>query len=165
MTEMDSSTVPEAGSLRSRCQQASAHSHGSRGDSVPSFSLCFWQCYGPGHYLVCRCITPVSASIISGPSPCVSLWTPSSFHVWLVVLSHFSCVWLFETPVDHSLPGFSVQGILQARILEWVAITSSRASSWPRDGNWVSCIAGGFFNICATREDNVGLGPTLMTSS
>ena len=35
-------------------------------------------------------------------------------------------------PVDHSPPGFSVHGILQARILDWVAISSSRGSSWLR---------------------------------
>ena len=38
-----------------------------------------------------------------------------------------------------------VHGILQARILEWVAILLSRASSQPRDETQVSCIAGGFF--------------------
>ena len=45
-----------------------------------------------------------------------------------------------------------IHGILQARILEWVAISSSRSSSWPRDQTWVSCIAGGFFTIWATRD-------------
>ena len=43
-------------------------------------------------------------------------------------------------------------GILQARILEWVAMPSSRGSSWPRDRTQVSSIAGGFFTIWATRE-------------
>ena len=42
-------------------------------------------------------------------------------------------VWLFVTPMDCSLPGSSVLGISHARILEWVAISSSRASSRPRD--------------------------------
>ena len=36
-------------------------------------------------------------------------------------------------PMDHSLPGSSVHGILQARILEWVAMPFSRGSSQPRD--------------------------------
>ena len=49
------------------------------------------------------------------------------------MLSLFSCVWLFATPWTVSLSGSSVHGILQARILEWVAISSSRGSSWPRD--------------------------------
>ena len=40
--------------------------------------------------------------------------------------------------LDCSPPGSSAHGILQARILEWVAISSSRGSSWPRDRTWVS---------------------------
>ena len=43
-------------------------------------------------------------------------------------------------------------GILQARILEWVAMTSSRGSSQPRDRTQASCTAGGFFTIWATSE-------------
>ena len=43
------------------------------------------------------------------------------------------------------LPGFSVAGILQARILEWIAIPFSRGSSWPKDRTRVSCTAGRFF--------------------
>ena len=50
-------------------------------------------------------------------------------------------------PMDYSLPGSSVYGILQARILEWVAIPFSRGSSQPRDRTWVSYIAGRFFPI------------------
>ena len=44
-----------------------------------------------------------------------------------------------------SPPGFSVHGILQARILEWVVMPSSRGSAQPRNRTQVSCIAGGFF--------------------
>ena len=55
-------------------------------------------------------------------------------------------------PTDCSLPVSSVLGILQARILEWVAILFSRGSSQPRDRTRVSCIASGFFTNCATRE-------------
>ena len=51
-----------------------------------------------------------------------------------------SCPTLCD-PVDCSPPGSSVHGILQARILEWVAISFSRGSSWPRDGSQVSRIA------------------------
>ena len=47
---------------------------------------------------------------------------------------------------------YTVHGILQARILEWVAFPFSRGSSQPRDQNQVSCIAGGFFTSWATRE-------------
>ena len=46
--------------------------------------------------------------------------------------------------MDCNLLGSSVHGISQARVLEWVAISFSR-SSWSRDWNCVSCIAGGFF--------------------
>ena len=47
--------------------------------------------------------------------------------------------------MDYSPPGSSVHGIFQARILEWVAISFSRGSSWSRDWTWVSCIACRFF--------------------
>ena len=47
---------------------------------------------------------------------------------------------------------FIVHGILQARILEWVAFPFSRGSSQPRDWTQVSCIAGEFFTSWATRE-------------
>ena len=48
-------------------------------------------------------------------------------------------------PMDCSPPGSSVLGILQARILQWVTISSSRGSSWPKDWTLISCFAGGFF--------------------
>ena len=51
-----------------------------------------------------------------------------------------------------SPPGSSVHGILQARILEWVAISFSGESSRPRDWSQVSWIAGRRFNLWATRE-------------
>ena len=55
------------------------------------------------------------------------------------VLGTQSCPTLCD-PVDCSPPGSSVLGILQARRLEWVAISISRGSSWPRYGTQVSCI-------------------------
>ena len=55
-------------------------------------------------------------------------------------------------PMDCIPPGSSVHGILQSRILEWVAMPSSRKSSQPRDWTWVPCIAGRFFTTYATRE-------------
>ena len=56
-----------------------------------------------------------------------------------------SCPTLCD-PGDCSLPGSSVHGILQARILEWVAISFSRGSSQPRDGSRVSHIGGRHFH-------------------
>ena len=70
-----------------------------------------------------------------------------SYLLWMCMLSHFSHVWLCN-PMDCSLPGSSVHGILQARILEWVAMSSSRESSQPRNQMHVSCgscTAGRFF--------------------
>ena len=64
-------------------------------------------------------------------------------HVVLVIQS---CPTLWD-PMDCSPPGSSVHGILQARILECVAIPFSRESSQPRDQTQVSCIAGRFFTI------------------
>ena len=52
----------------------------------------------------------------------------------------------------YSPPDSSVHGILQAIILEWVAIPFSRRSSQPRDRTQVSCTVGGFFTVWATRE-------------
>ena len=49
-------------------------------------------------------------------------------------------------PMGYSLPGSSVHGISQARILEWVAISFSRGSSQTRDQTWFFCLAGEFFS-------------------
>ena len=56
-------------------------------------------------------------------------------------------------PIGCSLPGSSVHGILQARVLEWVAISFSRGSSWPRDRTQVSHVVGRCFTIWANREN------------
>ena len=64
----------------------------------------------------------------------------------LSVLSDSLC------PLDCSPPGSSVHVISQARILEWVAISSSRGSSWLRDLSPVFHIAGRLFTIWVTRE-------------
>ena len=70
---------------------------------------------GPGGGFVCVCV-------------CVC--------VYLCTLSH---IWLLVTPLDCSSRGFSLRGIFQVKILEWVAISFSRGSSWPRDK---TCISG-----------------------
>ena len=62
-----------------------------------------------------------------------------------------SCPTLCD-PMDCSPPDSSVHGILQTRILEWVAISFSRGSSRQRDWTWISYIEGRFFTIGATRE-------------
>ena len=84
----------------------------------------------------------------------------SFIHVLYLYTHMCVCTKLFQsclTLCDCSPPGRSVQGILQARILEWVAMPSSRGSSWPRDQTQVSCIASRFFTVWATRETHLTL--------
>ena len=71
--------------------------------------------------------------------------------VCVCVLVAQSCPALCDH-MDYNLTGSPVHGILQARILEWVAISFSRGSSQPKDQTRVSCTAGGCFTIWATRE-------------
>ena len=87
-------------------------------------------------------------AMVNGVS-CVILLEFSSFFQYVLVFQ--SCLTLCD-PVDYSLPGSSVHGILQARILEWVAISFSRGSSQPRNQTQVSCIVGRFFIVWATRD-------------
>ena len=72
---------------------------------------------------------------------------PHAVLCWVAQL----CLTLCD-PMDCSPPGSSVHGILQARILEWVAMPSSRGSSQPRDRTQVSHIAGRLFTSWAIRE-------------
>ena len=109
-----------------------------------------------------------------GPVPCGPAVTmadrPSLNHLWAyssLFLKDKACVcaWSCPTlcdPVDCSPPGPSVHGTCQARILEWIAMPSSKGSSLPRDRTQVSRIepetlmspasAGGFFTTSATWE-------------
>ena len=68
--------------------------------------------------------------------------------------------------MDTSQPGFSVHGIFQTRIQEWVAISFSRGSSQPKDRTWVSCIVGRHLTIWVTREVQFTLihGPNIPCS-
>ena len=85
---------------------------------------------------------------------------------WLKIYEHQMCVFVCQAcvcvlvaksfltlwPMHCSPPGSSVHGILQTRIMECVAISFSRGSSWPRDQTQVSWIAGRFFTIWATGQ-------------
>ena len=77
----------------------------------------------------------------------------------IVTLKNYVCVLVAQScltlckPMNGSPPGSSVHGILQARILGWVAISFSRGSSWLRDQTQVSCITGGCFCVWATMQD------------
>ena len=101
---------------------------------------------------------------------CMPIMNSLSIHLWLDTYVT-SISWLLTTavnisewseviqscptlcnPMGCSLPGSSVHGIFQARILEWVAISFCRESSWSRGRTWVSHIVGRRFTIWATRQ-------------
>ena len=86
-------------------------------------------------------------------SSCQPLY-PSCCHVLLSFSRCYICVscsaMTLCNPTDGSPLDSSVHGILQLRILEWVAIPFFIGSSQPRDKNLVSCISGRFFIICTT---------------
>ena len=63
----------------------------------------------------------------------------------MVMVGHAKSCPTLCNPMECSLPDSSVHGISQARVLEWVVISFSRESSWPRDRTHISCLAGRFF--------------------
>ena len=82
---------------------------------------------------------------------CLREWVKSISHVRLC------------NPMYCSLPGSSVHGIFQARVLEWVAISFSRRSTQARDRTWVSHFAGRCFTVWATREALFWLNKAIST--
>ena len=88
--------------------------------------------------------------------PLIYTFIPLKYHTILIIvkvkmLVAQSCLSLCD-PMNCSLSGSSVYAILQAKILEWIAIPFSRGSSLPKDQTLISCIADRFFTIWATRE-------------
>ena len=98
----------------------------------------------PSH--ACPCGRKLRLAVSNGKQTVVTTVTLSKlcFEGCCCCLVAQSCLTLCD-PMACSLPGTSVHGFLQAWILEWVAMPSSRGSSWPRDRTWVSCTAGRFF--------------------
>ena len=84
--------------------------------------------------------------------------------MYSIVLLAQLCLTLCD-PKDCSLPGYSVYGILQARILEWAAIHFSRGSSQPRDQTWVSWIAGRLFIVWAIEKPHILIRVHIYTNS
>ena len=84
-----------------------------------------------------NCISVIS-SMQFFPFISMHLYIISIIHSMKVLVAQ-SCLTLCD-PIDCSPPGSSVHGILQPRILEWVTISFSWGSSWPRDWTQVSCI-------------------------
>ena len=93
----------------------------------------------------------VLLSVTAGRSLQVTCALSDCWKVKVKGLVAQSCPTLCD-PMDCNLPGSCVHGLLQIRILEWVAIPFFRGSSRPGDRTQVSCIAGRFFTIWATRE-------------
>ena len=91
---------------------------------------------------------------VSCPVACGIFLDQGSNCVCVCLLSPFNHVRLCE-PVDYSPPGFSVHGILQARILEWVATPFSRGSSQPRGQPRVSYISGRFVSVVVLKQRTV----------
>ena len=79
---------------------------------------------------------------------------------WNEMLIYQSCSTLCN-PMGCSPPVSSVHGILQARILEWIAIPFSRRSSWTRNQTWISWIAGRFFIAWTIREAHLSMCITI----
>ena len=80
--------------------------------------------------------------------PKENLWTVYNFRVCKLN----SNSWMSEWKLLNRAWFYTIHGILQATILEWVAFPSSRGSSQPRDQTQISCAVGGFFTSWATRE-------------
>ena len=113
---------------------------------------------------LCQWCHPTVASTVVPSPPALSLSQHQGLFQWvrysgckkkeMCVLVAQLCLTLCN-PMDYSPSGSSVHEILQARILERVAVPFSRGSSRPRDQTQFSCTAGGFFIIWATREPQV----------
>ena len=135
----------------------------------------WWRGESPCAWCVSMIKVPRWPRSCSHPSVCwqtlftrelaVELWMQLAFYLLTVPSRFYFNVWVRKVkvkvaqlcltlcdPVDWSLPGSCVHGILQARILEWVAISFSRGSSRPRNWTQVSCTAGRFFTFWTTRE-------------
>ena len=111
--------------------------HPAISSSVVPFSSCPQSLPASGSFPMSQLFTSAGQSI--GVSALAS-FLPKKSQGWSGWSpSEWSCSILCD-PMDCSPPGSSVHGVSQARRLEWVSISFSRASSWPRDWTWVSCI-------------------------
>ena len=107
----------------------------------------FWTFQGPPAFHRSCCLSPSSAYFISHWCVCVCVCARAHS-----VAQSYLTLW---HPVDCSPPGSTVHEISQARILEWVAIFSSRGSS--RDGTCASCVAGRLFRTSVTLRSSLSL--------
>ena len=112
------------------------------------FLTCFIRGYTMGIFVLCSHRTtahPSSFYFWIGLKCLAFVWMSSDLYTaWTRAQSLQSSPTLRDS-TDCNLPGSSVHEIFPAKILEWVAISSSRGSSWPRYQTCLSCIAGEFF--------------------
>ena len=141
---------PTPGAYSSSCP-LSQWCHPTISYSVIPFSSCLQSFSASGSFQMSQfftsedlrenhCCKPLQGSLVENVLYSVKMWLSHQ------VVSD-SC-----DPISCSPPGSSVHGISQTRILEWVAISFSRGSFWPRDWTRVSWTAGGFYTDLATRE-------------
>ena len=100
---------------------------------------------GHGNPLQYSCLENAhKQSILVGYSPWgrkesdMTEWLSTAQKWYKVVVYLLNTTQLFCEPIDYSLPGSSVHGISQARILEWIPISFLKGLSPPRDGTWIS---------------------------
>ena len=106
------------------------------------------------------------SSILAWKTPLIEGWqskgSESDTTEWISRGDSMRVDWMYESESHLVCPtlcdpmDYTVYGILQARILKWVAFPFSRRSSQPRDRTQVPCIAGGFFTSWATRNECCG---------
>ena len=162
---------------------ASRGEEGSERGTGTSISTA-WNPDGKGYGIVkragCVCVhrcVPTCSTHINGGRQ----WKSGKSRLWYKEALVLCCCCLVAhlgrilcDPVNCSLPSSSVHEISHARILEWVAISSSRGSSQPRDGTHISALAGGFFTteppgkplvlVCGSKDillEDGGSGKTL----
>ena len=120
-----------------------------------NYSMCYWTliyAFGNCREIISKMICKnLILKIFIWFSPIVFFpWYYPQIYIWDICVVAKSCPTLYD-PMDYSLPGSPVHGIFQARILEWITISSSRGSSWP---SWGICrgiypyISYGFFYSC-----------------
>ena len=130
--------------------------HPTISSSVVPFSSCPQSFPASGSFQMSQLFPSGSQSIsISASTSVLPMNIQDRFFFrmdWLDLLAVAQLCPTLCDPTDCSPPGSSVHGILQTRILEWVAIPFSRGSSWPRGRTWVSHIGGRLFTVWATRE-------------
>ena len=135
------------------------HTHVCKPECAWPVCICMRVCvHVPTCVCLWACVCILSPS--SSPSSSASVYLPPLKLITVPVgqtqINHQCvCVLVAQWQRGCSPPGSSVHGIFQARILEWVAMPSSRGSSHPRDQTQVFCIAGRFFTLWTTTEAQI----------